>query len=530
MSSPLTGTGPLLRTSIRHDGRLLAPWILFATALSVSSVLVYPWIFPSVQARAGLAAAVGSNPALGLIFGPAYNLATTDGFNSWRSLALGGLLAGLGVIFAITRATRAQEDSGQAELLASAVMGRAARLMTGIGMALIGSVLIGLVAGLVTVACGGGWTDSMLLGATFTATGFMFTGVAAVAAQIGSDARTANSIAVGTLGVLFVARGFLYAVEAPSWTIWLDPLGWMTETKPAAGNHWWPLLPAVALTIVLLIIAFILQDHRDFGVGAIEPRPGPPRGRTRSTWALALRMNRAPIITWAIAFLALGFVFGYFTTSIKDILGKDSAVQQVLAAGASTPGELITAFVLTILSLVGILAAIPAIQIMLKVRSEELDDRVEVIIATDVTRPRYYASNVVLAFLSSAVYVMLAGLLVATLGSTANLGITFGDIILQALVIVPAVWTVIAVAVAVVGARPLVTLAAWFGVLVSFVLTVLGPTFKFWDWVLAISPFWHVPNIKASDPDWFGLLWVSLVTVGFLVIGFVGFRRRDLAR
>ena len=530
MSATLVGTKPLLRASVTQDGRLFAPWILFTTLLSASSVLVYPWVFPTEQDRAGLAAAIGANPAIGLIFGPAFDISTTDGFNAWRSLALGGFLAALGVIFAITRATRAQEDSGQAELLASGVMGRGTRLMAAVAIGLIGSVLLGVVAGLVTVACGGGWMPSMLLAATFTATGWMFTGVAAIAAQIGSDARTANSIAVGTLGVLFLLRGFAYSISAPSWTIWINPLGWMTETKPASGNNWWPLLPAVLLTIVLRVVGFVLQSPRDCGVGAIAPRPGPARGPTRSTLRLALRINRGLLITWTIAFLALGLVFGYFTTSIHDILGSNTAVQHVLAAGATTPEALVGAFVVTVLSLVGIIASVSGVQVMLKVRSEELEDRVEPVIAAGATRSRYYASNVLVALVMPAWCLLVAGTLIATLASTANIGVTFGDVLLQAVATVPAVWTVVAVSIAVVGARPHVALAAWIGVLLSFALTLLGPTFKLWDWILAISPFWHVPNVTLADANWVGLLWISLVTVLFIVIGFVGFRRRDLAQ
>jgi ABC-2 type transport system permease protein len=74
-----------------------------------------------------------------------------------------------------------------------------------------------------------------------------------------------------------------------------------------------------------------------------------------------------------------------------------------------------------------------------------------------------------------------------------------------------------------------VKLASWFGVLASFALTILGPTFGLDDWVLAISPFWHVPNVSAAAVDWSGLGWISLVTLGLLLVGTVGFRRRDLA-
>lgn len=530
MSSALAGTGPLLRASVRHDGRGFVPWIAIATALSASSVLVYPWIFPDQADRAGLAAMVGSNPALGLIFGPAFDLSTSEGFNSWRSLALGGFLVALGAIFSLTRSTRGQEDSGQAELLASGVLGRASRLVAGIGLALLGSVLAGAVAGLVTALCGGAWEDSMLLTATFTATGWMFAGVAAVTAQIGSDSRTANSIAVGVLGTLFLLRGFAYSIEAPDWTLWANPLGWMTETKPAVGNHWWPLLLAAALTIVLLAIAFVLQSRRDFGQGALAPRPGPAHGRMHSTRALALRLNRGPIITWTIAFVALGVVFGFFATSIQDILGGDSAVTRILASGATSTDELISAFLVMILGLIGIIAAIPGVQTMLKVRTEEMDDRVEPVLATAIPRVRYYASHVVLALITAALCVLIAGTVLALLASSADIGVDFGATVGQAVATIPAVWTVVGVSIAVVGARPMVSLAAWVGVLVSFVLTLLGPTFKLWDWVLAISPFWHVPDVTDSGADWWGLVWISLVTVLLLVIGFAGFRRRDLAR
>ena len=530
MSLALAGTAPLLRTTVRFDGRLYAPWIVLATFLTSSSVLVYPWVFPTAADRAGLAAAIGSNPALGLVFGPARDLSTVDGFNAWRTLALGGFLAALGAIFAVTRATRGQEDSGQAELLASGVLGRESRLMTASVLGLVGSLALGLIAGLTPILFGGSPAPSLLLGATFTATGWMFTGVAAVTAQLGTDARTANSMAVGTLGALFVMRGFAYSVEAPAWTIWVNPLGWLTEAQPATGDCWWPLLLAVTLTALLLALAFTLQARRDFGQGAVAPRPGPARGSVRSTWRLALRLNRGPLIAWTIAFVALGLVFGRFATTIKDILASNAAVKEILAAGATTPDALLGAFLVTILSLIGIIAAVPGVQTMLRVRTEEMDDRVEPLLAAAVARPHYYASNVALALLQSTVYLLIAGTVIAVLVSGADLGLTFDEVAVQTLAVVPAVWTITAISVAVVGAKPHARLAAWIGVVASFGLTLLGPTFGLSDWVLAISPFWHVPITTSRSADLSGLLWISLVTVAFLVIGFAGFRHRDLAR
>lgn len=530
LALPLAGTRSLLHASLRHDGRLFAPWVAAVTVLSASSVLIYPFVFPDQSDRLALAATIGANPALGLIFGPARDLSTVDGFNAWRSLALGGFLVALGAIFAVVRATRAQEDSGQAELLASGVMGRSSRLMTGLAVALLGSAGAGLVAGLVTVLCGGSWETSLLLGATFTATGWMLAAVAAVTAQVGGDARTASTLAVGLLGVLYLLRGFSSSLELPSWTIWANPLGWTLETRPASDDRWEPLLLAVAFTVALVLVAFVLQGRRDFGQGSIAQRPGPARGTTRSTWRLALRLNAGPVLTWTAAFGMLGVVFGYFVTSVDDLFSGEAGVQQILASGATTPDELTAAFLRTILSLIGIIAAVPGVQVLLKVRAEELADRVEPVMAGAVPRARYYASNVLLALGGSTLYVLLAGALVALLASRADVGIAFVDAFDQAVATAPAVWTVVAVSVAVVGARPVPSLAAWVGVLLAFGLTLLGPTFGLDDWVLGISPFWHVPTVTEADPDWSGLGWISLVTVAFVVLGFAGFRRRDLAR
>ncbi|MCC2314924.1 ABC transporter permease [Cellulomonas xiejunii] len=529
-TASLTGARPLLRATARHDGRLFAPWVAVVTLLSASSVIVYPWVFPDLTDRRLLAASIEANPALGLVFGPAYDLTTVDGFNAWRSLALGGFLVALGAIFAVTRATRAQEDSGQAELLASGVMGRSARLLAGVALALVGSVVAGVVAGVVTALCGGAWEASLLLGATFTATGWMLAGVAAVTAQLGSDSRTANSLAVATLGVLYGLRGFCTALDAPSWTVWANPLGWTLETRPASGDRWAPLLLTVTLTLVLVGVAFVLQGRRDFGQGSIVPRPGPARGTTRSTWRLAVRINRAPIVTWGITFVVLGVVFGYFTTSITDVLSGNGGVQQILASGATTPEALAGAFVRTVLSLIGIVAAVAGVQVMLKVRAEEVAERVEPLLAGAVARVRYYASHVVLALCVVTACVLLAGTLVALLASRADIGLGSGDVLLQAVVTVPAVWTVVAVSVAVVGARPVASLASWAGVLVSFMLTLLGPTFGLDDWVLGISPFWHVPDATAAAPDWSGLGWITLVTALLLAVGLRGFRHRDVDR
>lgn len=141
---------------------------------------------------------------------------------------------------------------------------------------------------------------------------------------------------------------------------------------------------------------------------------------------------------------------------------------------------------------------------------------------------RYYASNVVPALVLPAVLTLVSGTVIAAVTSRADTGIGFGSAFLQAALTVPAVWTATSLAVAVVGVHPRLSIAAWIGVLLSFALTLLGPTFRLPDWALGISPFWHVPTVASRVPDLTGLLWISVVTAVLVLAGFRGFRRRDV--
>src|SRR3712207_2347128 len=105
---------------------------------------------------------------------------------------------------------------------------------------------------------------------------------------------------------------------------------------------------------------------------------------------------------------------------------------------------------------------------------------------------------------------LVAGTTIGLVAGGADIGVTTADVVRATLATIPGVWTLVAVAVAVIGARPQVRVAAWVGVIVTFALTLLGPTFGLDDWVLGISPLWHVPDVTAAAPDWSGLGWVSL--------------------
>lgn len=528
-SGRLVGTRPLLKVALHQDARNIAPWVLLISVLSASSVLAYAWIFPDPADRMELARSLVGNPALSLVFGPARDLMTADGFNAWRAGQLGAFFAGLMAILIVIRNSRANEDSGQAELIASGVLARGSRLAVALAMATVASIALGVVCFLLTIVSGGGLTATLILSATFTASGLMFAGVAAVTAQLGSDARTASSMAIATLGVFYVIRGYIDSSGSGDWATWLTPLGWLEETRPGSENNPWPLLLALALAVLLFVAAFVLQRRRDFGQGLIASRPGPAQARLAgNVWGLSLKLNRGSLISWLIAFSGLGVIFGNLATTVGDLIAQNPAMAEILAASGADGSDLTFAFLVTILQIIAIIASVMGVQTILRIHAEEIDVRVEPLLAGSLRRGSYLASNVVVGLAGTAVAMTLAGTGLGLVSSARVDSIAFGDVLWQAVVTIPAVWVLVGIAVAAVGAAPGKRLIAWLAVVATFGLTLLGPTFNLPDWALDISPLRHIPNVTALAPDWAGLGWLGGIAVALLVVGFAGFRRRDI--
>lgn len=525
----LAGFRPLLAVTLRQEARSIAVWAVLIAVLSASSVLAYDGMFSDARDRAAFTATLGANPALSLIFGPARNLMTADGFNAWRSGQLGAFFAALMAILMVVRNSRAAEDSGQAELLASGVLARASRLAVAAGTAVIASVALGVVCFAATVAAGGGAAATLTLSASFTAAGLMFAGVAAITAQLGSDARAATSIAIAVLGICYALRGYTDASGAPDWVSWLNPFGWIETTRPGSENNPWPLLPAVALAAILIAAGFALNRRRDFGQGVVASRPGPEHaGIAGSVWGAALKLNRGALIGWLCGFACLGAIFGTLAGSVGDLVAGNPGVGQILAQrGAGTAG-LTFAFLATILQMIAVIAAVMGVQFALRVYSEETGDRVEPLLAGPLRRQAYLASHAVIALAAATVAMLVAGTALGLVAHGGDSAVSVGDVLAQALVTVPAVWVLVALALAAVGARPSLRVIGWLGIIVTFALTILGPTFDLPESALAVSPLHHVPDVTSAAPGWSGLGWLVLATVVFLAIAFTGYRRRDL--
>jgi ABC-2 type transport system permease protein len=107
-------------------------------------------------------------------------------------------------------------------------------------------------------------------------------------------------------------------------------------------------------------------------------------------------------------------------------------------------------------------------------------------------------------------------------------GTLFGKVVVAALAQVPAVWVITSLVMLAFGWVPRATLAVW-GVLVAFVVVgEFGSLWKLPEWVMNLSPLRQAPTLPVSTSGLVPVLWLTVAAAVISVLGYLGWRRRDL--
>ncbi len=529
----LAGTGALVRLGLRVDRIRLPVWVGAMTLVVVVTAISFGGLYPDAASRQLFAGGIATNPALRAMYGPLHGADQIGGLTVWRQGAIQLVLVSLMSLFVVVRHTRAAEETGRLELVGAGVVARPSPLVAALATAAIADVAVGATVTLGMIAAGEAATGSLAFGLGLTATGLVFAGIGAVAAQVAASSRGANGIGGAVLGAAFALRAAGDAADGGvlSWLTWLSPLGWAQQVRPYGDERWWPLGLHLVLLVALVAGAAALRTRRDLGSGLVASRPGAPRGTAAlgTPAGLAWRLQRTTLGWWAIGMLAAGLVFGGVVDAITQLFEDSPQLAEILARLGGSE-RIIDAFLGAILSVFAVLASAWAIGATLLVRAEEAEDRAEPVLATAVTRTRWAGSHVAVALLGPA-------LLLAIGGTAAGLaaGLVTGRGTSQvvrvgaaALVQLPAVWVVVGLAVLVIGAWPRWSAAAY-GVLALFLLLgQVGEALQLPQALLDVSPFVHPPALPGAAMDWIPELWLTLVAAALLAAGLAALRRRDL--
>lgn len=521
----MTGWRGLVRLAWRRDRIMIGVVLVSIWLLSYYSAVAVPTLYTNRNELVAANAAANASTGVVAMYGHIYDTASVGGVAANKVAMLDFLTLAFLVIAIVRRHTRAEEESGRFELLGATPVGRLAPL----GAAMLLAVSTSLVSGVVTIPAviAGGWPvgGSILFGLAQTGVGLSFAALTAVAVQLSSSYRACGAWIFGALGVTFVSR----MIGDVSWdrparvVSWLSPLGWAQQVRYYDGDRVWPLVPPVVLLVVGSLVAGWLQSRRDLGAGLLPDRPGPATGRLGTPLGLAWRLQRAGFVGWLVAYVILGALFGAIVDTIGGLMSGEAADLLSKLGGVGTFNDIY-------LTLVGVMGAFGAaaygIAAVLRLRSEESTGHLEPVLATPVTRLRFFASHAVIAFAGSTALLALLGLSMAAAHRTGSSG--YWREAGPAFAHLPAVWVMVAAALVAVAWLPRLDWLGWTLLAGVVLLGELGPLMKLPDWVQKISPFSHTPKIPVEAMAWTPEVVLSVLALALVALAALGYRRRGM--
>lgn len=514
----------------RLDRLRIPIWVLALTFFTIIVPTAFKGLYNSQQERDAMAQTM-ANPAMTAMTGPADLSNYTIGvMTAHQMLLMTAAVTGLMSILLVTRHTRADEEDGRLELLRSLPVGRLsylnATLLT-VSSACIGLALIngfGLYAlGIESMDLEG----SLLYGAALGAAGLFFAGVTAVFAQASDSSRGTIGYSIAVLLISYLFRAITdISNESLSW---LSPLAWVTKAEVYDSNNWWPIVLMAAAAIVLFAAANYLNAIRDLDRGFFPSMPGKQYASRflQSPIGLALRLQRTGIISWAIGMFVLGASYGSVLGDLESFFSENEAMKQLLKPTEGV--TLVEQFIPMLMIVISLMATIPPVTAMNKLRGEEKKERIVHLLSKAVSRSKLLGSYLVISVINGFLMISLAALGLWSAGTAVvEGGLSFGMIFGAALSYYPAMLVMISLAVFLIGFLPKFTGFIWLYVLYSFIVLYLGGLFQFSDWIGSLSPFGHVPQAPIEEFSIVPLLLLCLAAGVLALAGFIGFNSRDI--
>ncbi|MGE7675370.1 ABC transporter permease [Lysinibacillus sp. NPDC094403] len=523
-------TGQLSRLIFRLDRTRVSLWIVGITLLTLIVPPAFESLYKTQQDRDTVTETM-ANPAITAMVGTGdLKNYTIGAMTAHQMLIITAVIVGLMAILLVTRHTRADEEDGLIEMIRSLPSGRLSYLNASFIVASGTFIVLALFIGFGLYVLGIESMDlegSLLYGAALGGTGFIFVGVTAIFAQLSESSRGTIGWSVAVLLLAYLSRAITdISNEQLSW---LSPLGWVSKAEVYSSNNWGPILLMLAFAILLFIIAIYLNSIRDLEQGFIASKPGKSNASRllQSPIGLAFRLQRTGFIAWAIGLFILGASYGSIFGDLESFFKGNEMYQQLLQQeeGAS----LVEQFIPTLMVVISLIATIPPLLAMNKLRSEEKKGRLEHLLGRAVSRTKLIGSYLILAIVNSFVMISLTAIGLWAAGTAVvEHGLEFSMVYSSALVFYPAILVMIGITAVLNGFSPRLTHLIWFYLMYSFIVLYLGNLIQFPNWLGKLSPFGHVPHVPIEEATFMPLFLLSAIGVGLMIISFIGFRKRDI--
>jgi ABC-2 type transport system permease protein len=519
--SMLTGIPTVLALAIHRDRVRLAVWIGTLTLMMLYAPNAIKLAYPGEPQRIARVNLL-KTPAGIMLGGPMFGGNETDlGVMVANELMMTLIIAtSILSILTVIRHTRAEEESGAAELVMSSMVGRYARTFA--ALVLIGAVnaVLAITMTLGLSAVGFDVTDCAAMCLGITGVAMVFGAVASVTAQLWRQARSATGAAMAVLAAAALVRGIGDVINnSGSAVSWFSPIAWAQQMRAFVDLRWWPFGLLVGLTVVLMAAAAVLEHRRQYDAG-ILPSTGehPNAPSIRGVFGLNLALQRGQVIGWGVGLFVAGLCFGSMTKSLQDAAKTNELVARVLA----TQGN--NGIYTTLTQFLAAATTAFVVSGVLRLAHDEQSGIAEEVLAGSVSRWRWLVSTVCASTVGSVLLLALGGL-----GNGLGAAVTVGDaglvprLTAAAVAQVPAMMVIAGIAALGVALR-----RAWLGWLaVTFVVLslYLGALLGLPHWLIDLSPVGRTTVPSRVPVNALAVM----VIVGVAVTAVAGwiYRRRD---
>lgn len=526
-----TQTGRLFRFSLKKEWLKLTLWLIGCLSFVAIGVFAFIEVYGGDQAEREALAMAMSNPAMEALIGRVIgvdNYTIGAMYSNTMTIMTLCLFAVMSILL-VVRNTRAEEEDGILEMLRALPTGRLTHstsavlllvLTNLIGIALVSLMII--LAGEETM----GLEGAMLTGVIYGTVGLLFGAITLLTAQLSSNARGAMMGAFSILGLSYILR--IIGDSGQEIFSWISPLGLLYGTEPFVDNNWWPVFVVLGASFIILLFALFLGQHRDIDAGLLPDRSGKRHASSflKTTMGFALRMLKTPLIAWAVAVFLLGVSYGSVIGDVESMIEGNEIIEQILVNDSTF--SLVDQFISMIIGVLAIAAAIPAVQVLLRLKSEEKTKRTEILLTGERSRISILFIFVILSFLTSIVMQAVQMGSFAGAAVAMDFDIDFVETFVTGIAYLPAMWVIIGVGVLLYGWIPKLSSLVW-GVLgFSFIVHYFAELFDMPEWLMSVSPYYHVPQMPMEEWNWPVFLILTAIAIGFSLIGFIGFRKRDI--
>jgi len=527
---PATATLRLARRQIVDSRRrTLAFGALFAGVAYIQPV-AYRRTYPTIAERQQFARSFADDKAIRLFYGVPHDLLSVGGYTSWRVGAVLAVIAAVWAMLAAAGALRGEEDARRAETVLALPISRASALAAALGsIAGQAAALIALLFGGL-VAAGLPAAPSAYLALTVGSMIPVFVGVGAVASQLAGTRRRAVELSAGCLALAFAMRVAADTVGGVGWLRWLSPLGWVEQLRAFA--HPAPavlVLPAAAAGL-LLTAAIRLERRRDLGTGILGGSDShlPRLFGLRSPVGFALRGELPALTAWLVGVGSFAVIIGTISESVSAA-GISPALRRELArvgSGSITTPAGYLGFVFLVFVLVLSLFACSQVA---AARGEELEGRLETVLAGALSRARWLGARLIVATAGAVILALAAAALTWAGARAAGADVSIAHLLLAAVNCFGVASLFLGVGALAYAFTPRGGAAiAYALVTVSFLWQLFASVLGAPAWLIDLSPFTHL-GLAPARPFRGGPVLV-MVAIGAVTAAAAALRltRRDL--